>query len=508
MPTRANRFYNNPQFAQIASNLSGLFAPPDPRDELAYAQLDAQRVEQQRLSDLWRQAEGDPDRQGVVAGLYTPNQSMTAVGMRDATTQRGQDMASADRRYGTEVGAQVDMRGQDMTSADRRYSTDVGAQTSVGNNIRDNQYGLAEALATQVVGQGEYAAGTSILDDDIARAAGLAPGTTIEGRAKPLSSDQVVAGAMQDELGRDPTFGTELAWRGVDVAEVIGLDGEAVYAPQGQAARLGLPVAQNAGSRAGMQPIEYTSGGQQLAGSYDPNSGQYVDAAGQPLPADASSITELGQLQGDRAGLGQTSVNAADQRYIASVEAIDLIDDLEQTLRDNPGASGVAGGVQRMSQNLVASVDELSQAFGGRTPTFEEIMQSDAGGIVDETGADVSAQYFNPALNESQMLTNQLVWAYAAAQQGSGRVSNQQMEWAQSALGLNGPLSNNQQIMAAANKLREYYSQKIARDGQLASPDIVNAYRPAAPQAAPTTPAAPQTGGMDDAALFQKYGLQ
>ena len=89
MAIRSSGYFNNPQFAQAASNLSALFAPPSGADASGWANANAKREEAMRLADHF-DYRLDPnfdqetfDRGGVALGLYAPNQSYHAVGVDD-----------------------------------------------------------------------------------------------------------------------------------------------------------------------------------------------------------------------------------------------------------------------------------------------------------------------------------------------------------------------------------------------------------------------------------------
>ena len=103
MPTRSS-YFNDPAFAQAASNLAGLFAPPSGSDAAGWARAKAEREQAERESLVWQYA-NDPsfdqsqfDRMGLAAGRWTPNQSFYGVNLGDATTRRGQDVTAATQR--------------------------------------------------------------------------------------------------------------------------------------------------------------------------------------------------------------------------------------------------------------------------------------------------------------------------------------------------------------------------------------------------------------------------
>ncbi len=108
MPVRSNSgFYNNPAFAQAASNLASLFEPPSGADAAGWAAADAKRQEAQRLQDFFEYQTGPTydrekaDRMGVGAGIFTPNQSYYRVDQDNATSRANN---AADNARALEVG--------------------------------------------------------------------------------------------------------------------------------------------------------------------------------------------------------------------------------------------------------------------------------------------------------------------------------------------------------------------------------------------------------------------
>ncbi|GGE19981.1 hypothetical protein GCM10011390_44060 [Aureimonas endophytica] len=173
-------FYSNAALGRGFENIAAMFAPPSGQDAAAWAAANAKNAEAKRAAALYDYAQSadydqvKADRMGVLAGLYSPNQSYYAVDQNNATTQRGQNLDSADRRYGV----------------------DVGARTSLANNQADNERALqdraiqergalARLYASPIkLGQGE----TAILPNQTAAATGL--NGRLEGHDKPLSETE------------------------------------------------------------------------------------------------------------------------------------------------------------------------------------------------------------------------------------------------------------------------------------------------------------------------------
>jgi len=470
MATRSNRFFNNPEFAAIASNLAGMFAPPSGQEEYGYARASAEREKAARLSELWQAAGGDFDRQNIAAGNYAPTQSYYAVNTADATDRRGQDITAA---------------------------------TSRANNLQTNQFGLASDLATTVVGPGDRALGTSILDEDIAAAAGLVPGMSIEGRAAPLSSDQVVAGALQRRIGEDPNFGTDLATNELDVVEILDPQGEAAYAPAGRAAQLGLPVFSNPGGRAGSELFNYrTPDGREGTAVFDPNNASLVDAAtGQPLPPNSSTFKLEG---GDRAALtGATTSNQTRANEVVAEAnfAMDRVRQFRQLLEQNPGIMGIPGKVQSFAQDLGQAATDLVGAFGadGTLSSIEDVQRL-AGAVSQRNGYD-------PTFAQAAALALEMAYMDAKMQDPSGEVNVRELE---RLLGVyDGGMAGNPRVLGTLDTLetrlqsrRDLYAQQLRDPGGAqpvapSGPSFPNQGVGAAPSAQPLTPAERRYLGLE-----------
>lgn len=424
MPTRQNRYFNDPNMAAAFSNLAGLFAPPSAQDFYAMSRTEGQDFQNQATRQAWEamSAEGvtpqTQDRFGIAATLF-------GQGFNPTQSHRAVDIASADRRYGV----------------------DVGARTALATNAADNERRLREtAFGARTNPSGVQ----GISDADIAATLGIdVPGF---GAMQPVAptDEQVLGANRQRLLDEIPGLAEALAADGISASNVVTPDGVRMM-PTGRAAVQGMEPHINAGQPPAPQRVSYrTPDGRSGTAVFNPADQSLRDiATGETLPEG----TLTGNIQDTAEGLGGTStmINRETERFTSAGQALDVIADLRDRLRANPGAVGVAGGLQRLAQNLVATVDEFSQAFGGRTPTFNELVDNGAAQVFDDSGRDLTRVYFNPALPEIQFMKNQVIWAFVSAQQGSGRVSNQQLEEARAYLGADQWLSNNRAFDAALN---------------------------------------------------------
>lgn len=98
MPVNDASSFNDPLLGEAFTSIASAFAPPSPQALAAYARGAEAQQKAKRAAELWQKAQ-DPnfdqallDRLNIAAGTYAPNVSYYAVGVRDATARRGQDI--------------------------------------------------------------------------------------------------------------------------------------------------------------------------------------------------------------------------------------------------------------------------------------------------------------------------------------------------------------------------------------------------------------------------------
>ncbi len=162
---------------------------------------------------------------------------------------------------------------------------------------------------------------------------------------------------------------------------------------------------------------------------------------------------------------------------------------MTELIRANPASQGLVGDFRSVTQNLVQTGNELGNFFGGEVQAINEAIQ---GGAADP---DVIAA-FDPSLPAIEVMANVLAFQYAKTL-NNDRLSNEMLLQARRALGLDRMTSNQADSLARLGQVRETLMQN--REGLLLKKGGgLNAGAPVA--TAPTSP--------EDAALFQKYGLE
>lgn len=346
MTIARNRFFNNPQFAQAAANLSALFAPPSGADAAGWATAEAKRAEAeakradaarlQQYHEYMTGADYDEalaDRMGIGVGRYNPNQSFRAV-----------DTQAATQRYGYDTQAQS--------------ARDVAGINNAGALQRQ----FAEPV---ILNEGQRA----FLPRQTAEATELME--ILEGTPKPLTETQWQAGQNQRLLDQGTLTDNDLmdAIMGErSPVEAIGPDGRPTFMSPGAAVRQGAqpydaPSAERIDNYLAVGP----NGEEMRFPGYVGSNGQIINSnTNQAVPnvirkegtggGMSFEVDGQGGVRFTTGGAGNTvsqQTNLQGQRDAAAQSAREL-----QTLFDNITASdvGVAGNFNDFLTNYGAQV--------------------------------------------------------------------------------------------------------------------------------------------------------
>lgn len=218
MVIKTSSYFNSPQMAAAASNLSALFEPPSGADAAGWATANAKKEEAARIAQQF-DYRNDPnfnqqtfDRGNIAIGSYSPLQSYYAQDQNDATKRRGDDITAATSRANN--------------TDDNTRALEVGR---IG--------GLADLY--RPLNQGEI---RPELPQDAAQHFGIAAAPQVAGAPKPLSETEVQGGLIQQMRDRGLITDQQVADRYVgDKApvEAVGPDGKPAYMSPGAAVRTG-----------------------------------------------------------------------------------------------------------------------------------------------------------------------------------------------------------------------------------------------------------------------------
>lgn len=453
MPVRNNGYYNNPAFAQAASNLASLFEPPSGADAAGWATADAKRQEAQRRADFFSSAPtldvDTYDRQGAALGVFAPTQGFGARNMDDAT---------------------------------KRYGIDVGASTSRSNNAADNARAIQQSQIgslTDLFGPLNEGQVAPAVPDDIAAILG-APGAIgqREGREKPLTAEEQRAQFMQL---LNPDEQRAVAFGNTPTANVVTPEGPRIASSLDS---IGQEPHFNRGSEPKPDVVNYRApDGRAGTAVYDSELGLVDTQSRQPLPQGTQTFKSQARGTADDV-LGQSTQNRIDKQLIDAAVAKDVAVKLRDMVATSPASQGVVGWLRGTAQNVIAAGGEVGKYFGG---SVDDIQKRIANGLEDQDLAGA----FDTNIPAIELMANVLAFQYAKLQ-GADRLSNEMVRATRSALGLDGLTANQQSSVARLNQaIKMIESQEGILRG--ARGGGVNAVESTAPPAPP--PAAIDNGG-------------
>jgi len=223
MAIKSNRYFNDPQIAQVAQNIAGLFDAPSGSDLSGYATARQTNEESNRLAQLFTMAQSPDfnqqefDRMAIANKNYAPVSSFYAV-----------DADTAAKRYG-----------YDQSLAGTKYTADEQARVSAANNAADNTRALATNKSdnlAKLITEGYGNVGTGEVQREIplsvmSQFGGTEAVPEFKGPVKPLTVDEV-KGAI---LGQMDQPQQEQAVLGTDTVPIVNADGSVSYMSRAEA---------------------------------------------------------------------------------------------------------------------------------------------------------------------------------------------------------------------------------------------------------------------------------
>lgn len=463
MSIRASGFYNNPAFAQAASNLAGLFAPPSGADAAGWATAQAKRDEAARLQWLFDNF-GDPSASQRSALTGVQSYGATPEGFRYDVDQRtGAQKYGYDRTYQAstennirdnqrlltdrEMQEAAAMERLGVTDATARYKIGMDAGVSTGNNLRDNQTkAITDLFAPVDPGQVRPQ-----VPEDFMSVLQLPGVEAVTGLPKPLTESEVKGSIIQ---GLSPELQQAIGFGNTPVEQIVTPEGPRIETRLGA---IGQEPVINKGAEASAKLLNYqTPDGRTGSALFDPTTQTLVDASSrQPLPEGTRTYT--GQLSGgqDETGFGLTGATASSvQKQIISLDqTLDTAKTLRNLVASSPSSQGLVGSLRGTAQDIIATGGDLGQFFGG---AIEEANQAVRDGMLD---AGIAAENFDPNIPAIQMMTNLLAWQYAKSLSGD-RVSNEQLAQARAAIGGEGLFANRANTLTRLDQLIESWGRQ------------------------------------------------
>lgn len=411
MARRASRYYNDPQIGAIFENIAGMFGPPDSGELVNYAQAAGLR----QKNDIIAQLRGDPRYKGadagVLAGLFNPTQSWTALEMGDATTRRGQDITAA---------------------------------TSRANNLQDNQFRTISDMYGPL-NQGQL---RPELPVDMTDFMGLPAMPAVAGAPKPMTENEVMGSELQRLIEAGTITDDDLTAKtlsDIPVENIVGEGGRPVTVRRSDA--VGAEPYFNRGAEAKPEnAIGLLPDGQTQVPAIQGEGGAWFHAqTGERLPDDVR-IFKVPQAQGSAADVGLTKPTNTyiEQQLIDIGSAKNTAVGLRDLIAQAPASQGFVGWLRGTAQNVVQVGGELGQFFGGE---IAQVAKDIENGLAD---ADLAGA-FDPNIPAIDMMANLLAFQYAKTTTGE-RLSNEMLRNAKAALGLEGLDANQANSIARLNQ--------------------------------------------------------
>ncbi len=375
MPIKSSPFFNNPEFAQAASNLSNLFAPPSGQDANGWAEANAKNAQASRLSQLFTDGKTPSERAALIG---VQNYGQTPQGF---TYQIDQDTAS------------------------KKYGYDTAATTSRANNqadnVQKNQANHEDDIVkivlsgNQPLSQGQTLPG---IDQDILHAAGFNDMPAIPaaaGAPKPLSETEQNAITLRT-LPVDQQ--QAVAFGSTPTENVVGPGGKTSIVTRLAAVNSGATPATKADVHYGQAAI----GGKLIPVFSDGVSWKTQD--GTPIPADAQ-VTNLATPQGDNTavGVGPKTTEAQDRNAYAGTMAEGAINDVLATF-ENPArlpstSDFVANAAKDALPNIVKPMLN-GQISGPAQEFYQNIRTALPLQLMVQSGQAVTEQEYQRKLQE------------------------------------------------------------------------------------------------------------
>ena len=225
---------------------------------------------------------------------------------------------------------------------------------------------------------------------------------------------------------------------GGDVETVTGADGKPVVVSRRDAIGKPAYIKPDAGAKPTLGVAEYPDG-RSVPAQVGSDGVWRNTQTGEALPL-GFTVFDLPKATGSKSDVGMagltTSAASEAQRKAMTIDtAIASGKDLLKQLGDTPGSLGIAGWSRRTIQDLVQTGNELAQAYQGQIA--DTIARAEKAG----TDAGLLSEKFDPKLPAIQAAMNMFIWNMAAANSGD-RVSNEQFNRLQQALGLDGAFAN------------------------------------------------------------------
>jgi hypothetical protein len=244
------------------------------------------------------------------------------------------------------------------------------------------------------------------------------------------------------------------ALQGVENEKIVGSDGVVRYTRRSDAPgqQAYVPPVSGAKPSNGMAVIN----GAQVA-VIQGNDGQWREAqTGTPIPPNIP-VYDVPKPQGtaEELGISKPAQNDIDKQLIDIAVMKNTAVQLRDAIQKSPASQGAVGWLRGTAQNVIQTGGELGNYFGGSIADINNQIKS---GMADASLVGL----FDPTLPAIDMMGNLLAFQYAKTTTGGERLSNQMIQEAKRALGLDSMTANQADSTARLNTAIELIGQQEA----------------------------------------------
>jgi len=446
MPSFRNNAVDPQQISSAFDSIANAFKVT-PQEILAGAKSRETMQKVQYLADAYKLAQdpssdqGQLDRLASIAGAYAPSQSLTAVDRNNATTLRANAADNA----------------RALQQTDRQQAGETLRKTM--DPLSEGQTRILPPSVATLYGVPAQQQGIVKLNEG--QTAALPGGGTLAGTPKPLTEDNVKARVL---AGMEPAAQRAAAFGNTPVETVMTPQGPRIASRLDAIGQTPAPDTQKA------QFFNYDTPDGKSGTARTDGSGKLVDTqTGAELPP--GSRTYTAQLTGNKSdtGLGASAKSNIETQLLDLSNLEQSVNALDKIATTNPQSIGLTGQVLGIGQDAMATMKEAATMFGPKAQDY--LKQVEDGSLPPEM-----SRYFNPNIPQATLLENTILAQYAKMQDPNGRLSNQQMEIAAKALGIDGMLKSADKTKAVIAGIRQQIAAKRAMIGGAAP--AANAIRP------------------------------
>jgi hypothetical protein len=324
----------------------------------------------------------------------------------------------------------------------------------------------------------------------------LPDGRVLDGQAKPMSSDEVVAAVVQDQLAKGGVTPQAVMGPKLGTPTQVQTEQGPRFSTPGEAMLNGATPVPTQSTGVRKDAMAVLPDGRRAPVTRAPDGLQWQMADGSPVPPDAV-VSNMPSPQGsnEQLGLGTTANKTRAQAIRGTVANADrLIADIDETIRTNPASAGLAANVISFGQDVGQVFREFGEKFSNPNAP---VSAQDLFALTQR----IAPGDYNPVYRRVKAQLLELAYTNARLNNPSGEVSRFALEREIEALGL-GSVGNDKAVLAvldaSRSRLRRSLNEADVLEGRTPAPTTNSLYSPnnqtvaPPPQAGAAAPAAPR----------------